>query len=76
MQEQFSRPFRLVIRIPPLLIRRDVAVEEPCFIPLDTGVAAGKVRPPYPETFYFGPLQNDTCLERFEYLIVPSGPLV
>ncbi len=76
VEEQFPRPLRFMICVSSLLIRRDVAVEEPDLTALDTGIAASEVRPAHPETFHFCPLQNDTCFERFEDLVVPSSPFI
>jgi len=76
VQEQFSRPLRFVVCVPPLFVWRYVAVEQPHLAPLDPGITAGQVGPAPPETFYFGPLQDYSRLVGIEDFEVPPGPLV
>ena len=65
-----------MVLIVPVLVRRDMATDQPQLPPVDPGVRLLDRRRPLSEALDFGPRQGDTTLEPLEDLEAVSRPTV
>jgi hypothetical protein len=76
VHEQLARARRLMVEAVPLLVRRDVQIEQEHFAVVQNPVTIGEVCLSVAERLHLGPREHDAGLPRIDDLIVVTGALV
>src|SRR6266511_3889421 len=66
MQEQLSRPLRLMVGVGAMMVRRDVAADQPGLAVVDEGIAILEVDLGFPERLHLGPAERQPGLVGLE----------
>jgi len=76
MHKQLPRPQRRMIRVAPVFIRTDMAVQQPQLPVLDEPVRVLQVRPATPDRLHLGPRQRHPSLKFFQQeVVMRSDPI-
>lgn len=73
VQQKFSRPKGIVIRIVTMGIRTNVAIEQPDFPAFDKAISILEIDTAISCGFDLGPCQDDSSFELFEDLVIVKG---